>query len=129
MNELLTIPERAKLLVRHKSERDGRVKDRMKAVLLRDDGLSYSEIAKVLFLSDEGVRQQIADYTDKDGKLETKNGGSESFLSGRQSEELDAHLIDTLYLRTCDVVAHVFEKYGILYSIGGMNKWLKQHGY
>ena len=31
-------------------------------MLLRDDGMSYGEIARVLFLSDEGVRQQIEDF-------------------------------------------------------------------
>ena len=47
------------MLVRHRGVRDGRVRDRIKAVLLRDDGMSYGEIARVLFLSDEGMRQQI----------------------------------------------------------------------
>ena len=55
------------MLVRHRGERDGRVRDRIKAVLLRDDGMSYGEIARVLFLSDEGVRQQIEDYLRQNG--------------------------------------------------------------
>ena len=36
------------MLVRHRGERDGRVKDRIKAVLLRDDGMSYGEIARAI---------------------------------------------------------------------------------
>jgi hypothetical protein len=57
MGTILSADERKDLLARHKRERDRRVADRIKAVLLPDDGMSYSEIARVLFLSDEGVRR------------------------------------------------------------------------
>ena len=80
MGTILNAEERKDLLVRHRGERDGRVKDRIKAVLLRDDGMSYGEIARVLFLSDEGVRQQIEDYLRQNGKLQPENCGSEARL-------------------------------------------------
>jgi transposase len=50
-------------------------------------------------------------------------------LSTDQSQELKAHLIETTCLRTCDVVAHVLGKYGITYSISGMNKGMKQNNF
>jgi hypothetical protein len=62
------------------------------AVLLRDDGMSYGEIARVLFLSDEGVRQQIEDYLRQNGKLQPENGGSEARLTDEQAKKLEAHL-------------------------------------
>jgi hypothetical protein len=49
MGTILTAGERQQLLVRHKVERDGRIKDRIKAVLLRDDGLSYGELRGCCF--------------------------------------------------------------------------------
>ena len=45
MGTLLEPAQRQSLLVQHRGERDGRVKDRIKAVLLRDDGWSYERIA------------------------------------------------------------------------------------
>jgi len=129
MGTILSIEERKTLLVRHKNERDGRVKDRIKAVLLRDDGLSYSEIARVLFLSDEGVRQQIDDFLRQNGKLLPENGGSEARLSEAQAQRLETHLDEKLYLRTCDVADYVFTTFGVHYSARGMTKWLKQHGF
>ena len=69
MGTILNAEVRKDLLVRHRGERDGRVRDRIKAVLLRDGGMSYGEIARVLFLNDEGVRQQIADYLRQNGKF------------------------------------------------------------
>lgn len=38
MKKTLTLFERSALLAHHKRERDGRIKDRIKAVLLYDDG-------------------------------------------------------------------------------------------
>jgi predicted ArsR family transcriptional regulator len=69
MGTILNAEERKDLLVRHSGERDGRVSDRIKAMLLRDDGMSCGEIARVLFLSDEGVRQQIEDYLRQNRKI------------------------------------------------------------
>lgn len=129
MGRILTADVRTDLLVRHRSERDGRIRDRIKAVLLRDDGLSYSEIARVLFLSDEGVRQQIEDYLKENKKLQPDNGGSVARLSDDQANRLEAHLDEQLYMRTCDITDYVFATFGIHYSVRGMTKWLQQRGF
>lgn len=55
MSGFLSKAVRAQLIFRHRAERDSRVCDRIKAVLLRDEGWGYEEIAHALFLSDEGV--------------------------------------------------------------------------
>jgi len=129
MGTILTAEARQDLLVRHKRERDGRVKDRIKAVLLRDEGMSFAEIARVLFLSDEGVRQQIDDFLKQNAKLQPQNGGSQSLLSDEQSQKLEAHLNEKLYMRTCDIVEYVLATFGLHYSASGMTKWLKQNGF
>jgi transposase len=129
MGTILETTERSVLLARHRRERDRRVADRIKAVLLRDDGLSYSEIAKVLFLTDEGIRQQVEDYLKENGKLAPENGGSLARLSEEEAQKLEAHLNEKLYVRTCDIVEYVFTTFGVHYSVRGMTKWLKQHGF
>ena len=52
----LTEQERVQLKLQHKQERDKRVCDRIKAILLHDDGWSPQQIAKVLLISDQAVR-------------------------------------------------------------------------
>ena len=42
MKKMLMPQEREKLIQCHRKERDGRVRDRIKAVLAYDDGYSYS---------------------------------------------------------------------------------------
>lgn len=129
MGQILNAEERGALLARHRRERDGRVKDRIKAVLLRDDGLTSSEIARVLFLSEEGVRKQIDDYLSRNGKLKPENGGSQERISAEDAKTLETHLGEKVYLRTCDIVDYVEKTFGVQYSVRGMTKWLHQHGF
>jgi predicted ArsR family transcriptional regulator len=64
----LSVQEQANLKQRHRKERDGRIRDRIKAVLAYDQGYSYSEIARILLLDDETIRRHIEDYL-KEKKL------------------------------------------------------------
>jgi transposase len=119
---------RTQLLQQHKRERDGRVKDRLKAVLLRDDDWSLRAIAEALFLTEEGVRQHLKDYA-ASGKLKPENGGSDGFLNEKQSTELMAHLELHLYVKASEVVAYVHGAYGVRYSVRGMTDWLRRHDF
>lgn len=86
----LTDTEREQLKLQHRRERDGRVRDRIKAVLLYDEGWSPKDIARVLLISDEAVRKHIDEYqTSK--KLKPESGAAEK-LSAEQSQKLEAHL-------------------------------------
>ena len=58
----LSDEERNQLKSQHKKERDGRVRDRIKAVLMRDDGWTWMQISKVLLLSEEVLRKHLKDY-------------------------------------------------------------------
>jgi len=130
MEGFLDSQARADLLRRHRLERDGRIKDRMKVILLRDDGWSYACIAEALFLSEEGVRQHFKDYIDSEGtKIKPENGGSESFLDALQTQELLEHLQARLYIKASNIRAYVHQTYGVFYTVSGMRNWLKQHGF
>ena len=52
----LTPEERSELLKLHKAEDGRKFADRIKTILLLDDGYSYSQISKVLFLDDQTIR-------------------------------------------------------------------------
>ena len=70
----LTDQERAQLKSHHKQERDGRVRDRIKAILLYDEGWTPQQIAKVLLISDQAVRNHVEDYK-ASSKLKPESGG------------------------------------------------------
>src|ERR1700722_3240400 len=126
MGTTLTAQERTGLLVRHKNERDGRVRDRIKAVLLWDDGWSSEAIAHALFLSDEAIRHHIKDYVN-DQKLKPENGGSEPQLDAKQTKFLIAHVHNKTYVHVKDICDFVWKKWRVAYSISGMTAWLKRN--
>ncbi len=89
--------DRLKLKAQHKKERDKRICDRIKAVLLADKGWTSQQIAEALLISDQAVRIHISEYK-ASLKLKPENGGSEEKLSKEQSERLESHLRDHTYL-------------------------------
>jgi len=123
MHRKLSSKERKHLIKSHKKERDGKIRDRIKAVLAYDDGYIYSEIAIILLLDDETIRRHVKDYFRKN-KLKPENGGSGSYLSAAEKKKLIKHLKEKTYLYVKDICVYVKKAYGISYSINGMTKWL-----
>ena len=122
----LTDLDREQLKLQHRRERDGRVRDRIKAILLYDEGWAPKDIARVLLISDEAVRNHIDEYkTSK--KLKPESGGSTEKLSVSQSEKLEAHLLAHTYLYVKDIVAYIEVSFGVLYTVHGMRSWLQRH--
>ena len=128
MMKFLTEEERISLIAQHKTEKDGRTRDRIKAVLLYNKGWSLEAIAEALLITHEGIRKHIKDYKEK-GKLKTNNGGSGSKLSEKEQEELSEHLEVHNYIYTKDVCAYVERKYGVTYTISGMIKLMHRLGF
>ncbi|MBS0654561.1 MAG: IS630 family transposase [Verrucomicrobia bacterium] len=128
MKDFLTIEERNKLRLQHKQERDKRVCDRIKAVLLADKGWTFQQIAEVLLLSDEAVSQHLQGYLTSQ-KLKPENGGSVSKLDAEQTRSLLEHLQNHTYLYTKDIIAYVKATFCIVYTVPGMTGWLKMHGF
>lgn len=124
----LTEQQRVQLRDQHKRERDGRVRDRIKAVLLSDEGWTPQQIAKVLLISDQAVREHIQEYKGSE-KLKPESGGSQEKLSGEQVKCLVAHLETHTYLYVKDIVAYVEIAFKVTYTVAGMRHWLKRHNF
>lgn len=129
MYNKLSNKERKELVIQHRQTRDGKVRDRIKAVLAYDDGYSYIEIAKILLLDDETIRRHISDYHDKNKKLDLQSGGSESKLTAVEAEKLIKHISEVTYLRVKDICHYVKHEFGKIYSISGMTLWLHSNGF
>ena len=61
------------LRTRHRNERDRRVCDRIKAVLLANEGWTYLMIAQALLLDDQTISRHIQEYKEKQ-KLNIESG-------------------------------------------------------
>jgi Transposase and inactivated derivatives len=126
MNKFLTEEERTALKAQHRRERDKRVSDRLKAILLADDGWTQPLIAKALLLDDQTIGSYVKDYKES-GKLKHESGGSTGKLTAHEAKELESHLETTLYLSVKEICAYVEKAYGKQYTVAGMQSWMHHH--
>lgn len=126
MKEFLTIEERERLRRRHRSEKDGRTRDRIKAVLLADKGWSFKAIAEALLLDEETISKHVDAYAEEK-KLSIQTGGSQGKLNKVQTEELVRHIEESTYLKVSSICAYVQSTYGTPYTISGMRCWLQKN--
>jgi len=124
----ITAQKKSDLLQRHKKEKDGKVRDRIKAILLCDKGYLYTKIAEILLIDDETVRRHIKEYMESE-KLAPRNGGSDSCLNISQTKGLIDHLTEKTYFHVKDIWAYVQNTYGVNYSVSGMRQWLHANGF
>lgn len=113
---------------RHRTERDGRVRDRIKAVLLKAEGWENAAIAQALRIHHETVGTHLRDWQ-QEQKLKPTNGGSQSKLNEQQTRRLDAHLQSKTYRQVIEICAYVQQTYTVQYTVSGMTKWLHSQGF
>ena len=123
MKNFLTPEKIIELQAQHKTERDKRVADRIKAVILKNNGWTYRAIAEVLFLDEETVSMHVEDYRTSQ-KLKPENGGSQSNLNSQQLEELTELLAKQVYETTGKIQQLIEEKYKISYKNSGVKNLL-----
>lgn len=128
MNIKLSSEQKVALEKQHKTERDGRVRDRIKAVLLHVEGWTQTQIAQALRIRPETVHDHLKDYQTEE-KLKPTNGGSKTKLSDDQTFSFIQHLEEHTYLKVSEICAYVLKAYQISYTVSGMREWLHAHGF
>ena len=121
MNGKLSKKQKKDLRREHKQTRERRPADRIKAILLLDDGWTYEEIAEVLLLDEETIRRWEKRYQEGGVKqLQQDNyQGSEGKLTASQEQELKNHLERNLYQSTKEIIVHVADTFGVSFSLSG----------
>lgn len=123
----LTAEEKNSLERAHALKENGKERDRIKAILLRSEGWTVPQISQALRLHSTTIIRHLEDY--KRGKLSNGSGGSSSHLDELQTEELIAHLEDHLYHHNYEIILYIKARWGVSYTVPGLNKWLHRHGF
>ncbi|MBD2811685.1 IS630 family transposase [Xenorhabdus sp. Vera] len=124
----LTNDQKKALELMHDTTRDGRVRDRIKAVLLASEGWTAQMIAQALRIHECTVSRHLKDYFSED-KLAPENGGSESRLSAEQTTELVDYLTANLMHTSKQIFAYIWERWEVSFTVAGMTKWLHRQGF
>lgn len=123
MYKILTPLQRSSLLALHSKERDKKVADRVKAVLLYDDGWTPPKIAQALLIEESTVRDHIKVYQ-KEERLTPDYKGSQPILTAEESAALSDHLESKIYVKIKDIQAYVKETFQKEMGISTLYAWL-----
>ena len=126
MKNFLAQTEKDTLIRQHRIEKNRRVGDRIKAVLLADKGWTRKKISEALLIDEETVSRHLDEYqTSK--KLCLNSGGSAEKLNIEQTQSLIAHLEAKSYVKVTEICSYVKRVYQVSYGVSGMTFWLHRH--
>lgn len=129
MKRLYLPPEEKAALEReHALKENGKERDRIKAILLRSEGWTVPQISQALRLHQSTIIKHLEAYKTT-GKLKNESGGSSSLLSEEQTQALIAHLEEYTYAHNHQIVLYIKERFGVMYTVSGLHKWLHRHGF
>lgn len=115
----------------HRKAKDKREADKIKTVLLLNQGYSYQQIAEILLLDDETIRRYIDIYqTQGLEALQTDHyAGGLCQLSVFEQQQLQEHLQNKIYKNAKEIIVYVRETFGVEYSPQGMTQLLHRFGF
>ena len=125
MLSFLSSDQISELKLMHKTS-DRKKADKIKSILLLNDGYLFEEIARILLIDDSTIRRWYSKFEEEGikGLLRYNYHGSEGKLTKEQIESLNKHLEDTIYLSAKEICHYVKKKYGVRFTIKGMTNLL-----
>ena len=131
MKGFLTEEQVIALRVAHKSIKDKKLADRIKAILALHTGFSYEQIAQLLLLDEVTLRRYIQKFQEQgvSGLLEWHYHGGKSHLTILEQHALETYLVSHILTTAKEVQAYIHTAYGKTYSVLGVTKLLHRMGF
>lgn len=131
MPEFLTDHQVLVLRNAHKSLKDKRLADRIKAVLMLHHGFTYSQISQALLLDEVTLRRYVKQFQEHgiDGLVEYHFTGGQSSLTPIQKQHLKTFLSINTQRTVKEIVEHIRVAYRVEYSVVGATKLLHRLGF
>ena len=127
----LTQEEKIKIKQLHRSCKQRKHADKLKAVLMLDAGFSCVEVGEILLLDDDTIRKYKNTYLSQGAQslLSDNNKGTKTLLRSEQLETLEKHLTNNTYTDSKGIVVWIKNKFGINYTASGITSLLKRLGF
>lgn len=127
----LTSQEREEIKRLHRSCRERKYADKLKALLLLDKGYSCVEVGEMLLLDDDTIRKYREQYLScgAESLLQDNNKGRFSYLNSMQLELLNQELENTTYADSKGIIAWISTQFNITYSPSGITALLNRMGF
>lgn len=131
MKGFLTQEQRSELLHELKIERHAKYSDRIKTILLLDDGEKYSDISRFLFLDEGTIRNYRKRYVEGGifGLVTDTHSGKRCHLTDKEKKQLSSYLQSKICMDSKEVVAYIKDQFSVTYSISGVTALLHSMGF
>lgn len=128
---MLNKRQRKELLEELKREDYRKYADRIKVILLLDQGQTYKNIAFFLFLDESTISNYKNRYEEGglEGLILDNYCTKRTKLSDSEEQALTKELESKIFQSTKKVIAHIEEKYKTTYSVSGCNNLLHRLGF
>jgi len=115
----------------HRSLRDKRQADRVKAVLALSKGWSPAQVAEILLFDEKTSRHYFERYQQGGSRalLDDNYCGAEPKLDDQQIRQLESYLQAHLLPDAKSVIAHIDKHYKVRYSVSGVTDLLHRLGF
>lgn len=115
----------------HRSCKQRKIADKLKAILLLDKGHSCVEVGEILLLDDDTIRKYRNIYLNQGAEslFNDNNNGTKAFLSSEQLDALEKHITENVYADSKGIVAWIEKEFGINYTASGITSLLKRLGF
>ena len=115
--------ERNSLKALHRKERDKKICDRIKAILLLDNGWSYDRIATALLLDSDTIRRYYAMYVDggKEALLNLNYSGRSCELNQDQLNQLKSYVKDKSPTSSLEVANFIKKQFSLDWTFDKKN--------
>jgi len=127
----LSQEEKIKIKKLHRNCKQRKHADKLKAILMLDNGFSCVEVGEVLLLDDDTIRNYRNTYLNEGSGflLNDNNKGTTALLSIEQLELLEQHITENVYADSKGIVVWITNEFGIAYTASGINSLLKRLGF
>ena len=131
MKDFLSSDQVTVLRSTHKTVKDKKLADRIKAILYIHYGLSYEDTAKLLILDEVTLRRYVQKFQEQgvSGLLEYHYHGGKSQLTLIQQKELEEHLVSHTLTTAKEIREYIVQTYGKTYTLIGITKFLHRMGF
>lgn len=130
-SHFLSQSERDSLKALHRKERDKKVCDRIKAILLLDNGWSYDRIATALLLDSDTIRRYYTMYLDsgKEALLDLNYSGKPCELNQDQVNQLKSYVKENSPTSALEVSIFIKKQFKVEYTTSGVVSLLHRLGF
>jgi len=131
MKNFLTNEQYDLLKKTHRSTKDKRSADKIKAILWLNKGWNFHQVADALFVDVSVIYRYLNTYQNEglDSLIKNNYVGGKGKLSKKQEFQLKEHLKTTVYPNAKAIAKYIKETYGITYTPEGLVHLLHRLGF